>query len=41
MANRRIYLTADRTAPIEEVAESIAVLGRVKVKITKGLMTVE
>lgn len=41
MANRRIYLTADRTAPIEEVAESIAVLGRVKINITKGLMTVE
>ena len=41
MASRRVFFTADRTAPLDEIAENLAIIGKVKIHVTAGQMTID
>lgn len=41
MASRRVFFTADRTAPLDEIAENLSLIGKVKIHLANGQMTID
>ena len=41
MASRRVFFTADRTAPLDEIAENLSIIGKVKIHLDNGQMTID